>query len=301
MLAYLLENNMLDESQRLLAFYILCEMYHHENVQTTPLMPVIIRTLQQYQERKECSRAEAKLLQEFLVSVPKVAKLTIEEFLKREEEAEELKIPDIRNYLKKHEQHMPGVVGFEKSALSAVIIDNEGRRGDGPDNEFPPEGIDPAEISAEELEAQPFKAPFVRPLPVAEFNPGEDEEDAFWLIPGMLPEPYWDYNLGEEPSKVRTLLKKALKTTLEQDEEQLVMQALNKDRELVFHSYILPKDLPELVLYNPHVAFEFLLKLTHCQYIEEYYMQLVNMKMNLHSLEVFNKLTNIVELPKEYL
>ena len=157
MLAYLLENNMLDESQRLLAFYILCEMYHHENVQTTPLMPVIIRTLQQYQERKECSRAEAKLLQEFLVSVPKVAKLTIEEFLKREEEAEELKIPDIRNYLKKHEQHMPGVVGFDKSALSAVIIDNEGRRGDGPDNEFPPEGIDPAEISAEELEGQKIR------------------------------------------------------------------------------------------------------------------------------------------------
>jgi hypothetical protein len=26
----------------------------------------------------------------------------------------------------------------------------------------------------------------------------EDFDDAYWLIPGILPEPYWDINMGQE-------------------------------------------------------------------------------------------------------
>lgn len=39
----------------------------------------------------------------------------------------------------------------------------------------------------------------LRPLPVEEQEPedsGFDDLDTFWLVPGMLPEPYWDFNMG---------------------------------------------------------------------------------------------------------
>jgi hypothetical protein len=41
----------------------------------------------------------------------------------------------------------------------------------------------------------------LRPLPVPENIENIDEEDfedAFWLIPGIVPEPYWDINMGQE-------------------------------------------------------------------------------------------------------
>lgn len=57
--------------------------------------------------------------------------------------------------------------------------------------------IDPAE-----LEPHYFTPNFLRPMPEAEDDPELDSEslydvsnDALYLIPGMLPEPYWDLNL----------------------------------------------------------------------------------------------------------
>lgn len=59
-----------------------------------------------------------------------------------------------------------------------------------------------ADIELEELEPHYFVPNFLRPMPCAEDDPdldtGESTEvsnDALPLVPGMLPEPYWDFNL----------------------------------------------------------------------------------------------------------
>jgi len=63
------------------------------------------------------------------------------------------------------------------------------------------------ELKPEELEPHFFSPNFIRPVPTAEFDPEFDEDldaeydiskDAIYMVPGMLPEPYWDLNMVQE-------------------------------------------------------------------------------------------------------
>ena len=55
----------------------------------------------------------------------------------------------------------------------------------------------------DELLPHYFAPNFLRPLPIEEEDEGKgdevdylnDELDAIWLIPGMVPEPYWEYSM----------------------------------------------------------------------------------------------------------
>lgn len=66
---------------------------------------------------------------------------------------------------------------------------------------FPQNEISAEDLSDSELLPHFFTPDFLRPLPVPENIENmddEDFEDAFWLIPGIVPEPYWDINMGQE-------------------------------------------------------------------------------------------------------
>jgi hypothetical protein len=46
-----------------------------------------------------------------------------------------------------------------------------------------------------------MEMPFLRPEPVIESSEQEDEDEPIWLVPGFVPEPYWDLYMGEDISK----------------------------------------------------------------------------------------------------
>ena len=55
------------------------------------------------------------------------------------------------------------------------------------------------DLTEEELQPHFFTPDFLRPMPTPEAEDMADEEDfddAYWLIPGLVPEPYWDINMG---------------------------------------------------------------------------------------------------------
>jgi len=66
-------------------------------------------------------------------------------------------------------------------------------------------------------------------------------------MPGVCPEPYWDYTIGNDYSKTRSLLKKAHTTPLTTSQVELIKRALDHDNELVLHYCFHPNKLSGVI------------------------------------------------------
>jgi len=146
----------------------------------------------------------------------------------------------------------------------------------------------------------------LRPLPQPENESDiddEDFEDAYWLIPAMVPEPYWDINMGQEYNyaQLKYYLNKALKMPLSAKETEHIQRAFRNDQELVLHVGMAPHKLADLITHNLAIAQELLVCMTHTNEIQKYYEALRDIKISSNSLEVFAKLSQTVELPQEYI
>jgi len=107
-------------------------------------------------------------------------------------------------------------------------------------------------------------------------------------------------------NEAKLLLQKALTTSLSLVEMPNLIEILRggKDNNAKVTAHQLglsPNMLPSLVENNPLVAIEALLSLMHTDYITEYLCALVKMEMSVHSMEVVNRLTSVVELPDEFM
>ena len=55
-------------------------------------------------------------------------------------------------------------------------------------------------MTDDELQPNFFTPDFLRPVPEPELsdeeNGIEDDDMGYWLTPGLVPEPYWDINMG---------------------------------------------------------------------------------------------------------
>ena len=100
---------------------------------------------------------------------------------------------------------------------------------------------------------------------------------------------------------MKAYLNRAMKTQLKESEQKNLIKGLKTDPELVFHIGMTPQKLPMLVINNPFVAFEVLICMNNSGQITKYYDALSGMKLSHNSLEVFNYLSNQVDLPPEFI
>ncbi|ESQ41842.1 hypothetical protein EUTSA_v10013606mg [Eutrema salsugineum] len=130
------------------------------------------------------------------------------------------------------------------------------------------------------------------------------KSELLWIDPDNKHELIWDDKMCADTSRgatVRDLLVKGLKVTLSPTEQEDITTELANDPKLVYHCGITPRKLPQLVEHNPQIAVEILTKLINSPEIADYFTALVSMDMSLHSMEVVNRLTTAVELPKEFI
>ncbi|XP_010420597.1 PREDICTED: CCR4-NOT transcription complex subunit 11 isoform X3 [Camelina sativa] len=131
------------------------------------------------------------------------------------------------------------------------------------------------------------------------------QSELLWIDPDNKHELVWDDKMCADTSRgatVRDLLVKGLKMTLSPSEQEDITTELTNDPKLVYNCGITARKLPQLVEHNPQIAVEILTKLNNNKEIlDDFLAALVNMDMSLHSMEVVNRLTTAVELPKEFI
>lgn len=144
---------------------------------------------------------------------------------------------------------------------------------------------------------------FVRPLPPL-MPISLDSRELRWLDPEPLHEIAWDTEMGLETDRgveLKGLMQQALRAPLPEQLQKVMLAKLEGDPKLVHVCGLTPSNLPDLVQNNSKLATDVLLKLVGSKQMSEYFSALVNMDMNLHSMEVVNRLTSAVQLPTEFL
>jgi hypothetical protein len=297
----LLQDQLLTQTQRLVGFYLLYDIYRNETLPTTPFVPIVLETVEQTHDV-----VERKFLLQFLTSPPKeLPKQSVRDFLASYDPSEVPTIPDLDTFRRMHQEGAPQVYTTAASGVRPSVRDRSeeaywASHGNG-DVEHEEGDAMSLDLNSEELTLLSLEPAWSRPVPPL-LEPAVDE--VFWLnVPHLLCEPMWDYTMCADTSlgsEVRELIAKAVKAPLPSSQQQVIFSGLEQDAKLVYHCGLTPRKLPDLVENNPAIAIEVLLKLMSSSQITGYFSVLVNMEMSLHSMEVVNRLTTAVDLPTEF-
>jgi len=297
-ISMLLQDKLLTQTQRLVGFYLLYDIYRNEtSLPTTPFVPIVLETVEQTTDA-----VERKFLLQFLTSPPKeLPKQSVLDFLDNFDPSEMPTLPDLDAFRRMHQEGAPQVAGAAFGVRPAIRDRSEDAHWAPSAGSGEGGGAGSLDLSPDELTLLSLEPAWCRPVPPM-LEPAADE--VFWLHPPhTLCEPLWDYSMCADTSlgaEVRELVAKAVKAPLPQQQQQLICSGLEQDAKLVYHCGLTPRKLPDLVENNPAIAIEVLLKLMSSSQITGYFSVLVNMEMSLHSMEVVNRLTTAVDLPTEF-
>jgi len=306
-LCILLRDGMLEPAQRLVAFYVLYDVYKSETVPvnpksetapSNPFLPIFLDTLRSRTYVDQCERS---FLISLLCTPPRdLPKRSPKDYAANFDPTRAVQLPDL-DVLERlvSAGQFASVSGFRRVGVSPVVGD--------PEPQQPDRTAEETEQHVQALGgAEPrfllcgFEPPFVRDAPPMLVP---DHTEMMWLNLEPEARPLWDYSMCADTShtsEVRELVARAFRVPLLPNEQQQVLAELEADAKLVYHCGLTPKRLPDLVENNPLVAIEVLLKLMSSSQITEYFSVLVNMEMSLHSMEVVNRLTTAIDLPTEF-
>lgn len=287
--------------QRLAALFLLHELYRSDSTSANPFTLFFVQLLQSNRDNNGgASSTEQWFLSQILSpSLPRELYKKTPAALTSLDASQRL-VPDVGVLVAALLEQQSDIGAHNCMGLSCVIPDGDTAHPSiSPDPALSGQVAETLLCGPEQLTEQPFEPSFIRPLPP--LHPCSNE--IMWLTPSES-----QYSIKWDPlmctssgSEVRKLFSKACREALTSGEQQSLSAHLEAQPKLVYHIGLSPQKLPLLVEKNPTVAIDALLRLINSVQISEYLAALLNMEMCLHSMEVVNRLTTVVELPMEFL
>merc|ERR1719238_2380219 len=115
----LLQDQLLTQTQRLVGFYLLYDIYRNETLPTTPFVPIVLETVEQTSDV-----VERKFLLQFLTSPPKdLPKQSVRDFLASVDPTEVPTIPDLDTFRRMHQEGAPKVLGRAALGIRPTVRD----------------------------------------------------------------------------------------------------------------------------------------------------------------------------------
>jgi len=296
-----------DQNQRISVLFLLYEMYRSQPIIKNPFASLFIQLLSEnspMSSNVEISKQEKLFLYQLLTSpalTREILKKTPRQILSLDTlNALSIDVSGLQAALVEKQSDLPQI---SQTGVSTIICDPD------PDSN----GNINLQVSHQVIESMlctsvdpsledTFQPPHVHIAPPLH---KANKNELIWMNP--FDRSYsiqWDEMMCSENSvevEVRQLMAKAFKGALSLPQQQQLLKELEKDTKLVYHVGLTPTKLPDLVENNPLVAIEVLLKMMQSTQITEYFSVLVNMEMSLHSMEVVNRLTTAVDLPREFI
>merc|ERR1712168_268294 len=300
-----------DPNQRISALFLLFEMYRSQPIVKNPFAPLFIHLLGDQPPAggkptpaTEISKQEKLFLYQLITSpalTRELLKKTPRQILSSDiTNAPSIDVAGLQAALVEKQSDLAQI---SQTGISTIICDPDADSSGSINMQVAHQVIESMICSSVEPPLEDtFQPPHVHLAPPLH-KPEKDE--LIWMNP--LERSYtieWDEMMCSENSvevEVRQLMAKAFKGALSLPQQQQLLKELEKDAKLVYHVGLTPSKLPDLVENNPLVAIEVLLKMMQSTQITEYFSVLVNMEMSLHSMEVVNRLTTAVDLPREFI
>jgi|EP00945_MAST-04E_sp_MAST-4E-sp1_P006107 hypothetical protein len=309
----LLQDELLSRAERLVSYYALFEIYSRTPEGTNPFIPFFVDGL----EKPGVPNVEKRFVIQLLTAPAlkrEIASKSAMDIIRDEagHVNTQVIIPDLDHIRKLHALAVPKAPITRASSVRPVVLEAAGNNAPvtpeasvSLENILELQGLSGAGSGRSKppgaFSLHGFEPKFVRPCPTV-LEPSKNE--VVWLNPSDPVELLWDSTMCEDLSRsgeIRSLMMKAFKGPLVPAHNTTLLSEFEADPKMVYHCGLTPARLPDLVKNNPTIAITCLLKLMASNQIREYLSALVNMDMSLHSMEVVNKLTTAVDLPKEFI
>ncbi|CAO1310424.1 unnamed protein product [Diamesa hyperborea] len=297
LLTLLLKQHDLPETtNRLVAYYILYDMFRVEgtNENESPFSAFLYSLVDSKESLFELTCIERNFIFQLLThGVRDLCKQTPHQHSKKNDVPPTIDLSQLKKYIIEKQKELPASV---KSGMLNCIPARVPTVSDSAIRELM-EGMYRRDTPLKSL----FRPEFMTIAPP--LLPVDDELVWFDITNPVGHKPVFDLNMIETQyteTEAKKLVALSFKQALSLQDQKVLESELEKDADLVYHIGLTPKKLPELVENNPMIAIKILLMLMNSSQITEYFSVLVNMEMSLHSMEVVNRLSSIVDLPSEF-